>query len=284
MKVAGTQRSQILASRVAASLEMDLIPVRYARFPDGEHYLQTGRLDDQTIIVGSVIDSDSLVQLILLIDACSDSENILVLPYMGYARQDKRFKDGEPISARAIAAALSRGVDRVITVQIHDPTVLVHFGLPAENLTPALEIASFLSSAGYTDPLVLAPDEGALPFASAISHAGSWDCDHLEKTRISGEEVRMEPKNLPVSARTVVIVDDIIATGGTLATATRMLRSQGAADVHAICVHGIFTGGAYGFLLNAGITDLVASDTIEGGYSHYSVAGSIAHAIQHAGD
>jgi ribose-phosphate pyrophosphokinase len=284
MKVAGTQRSQILASRLAGTLGAGLLSIRYARFPDGEHYLQTGPLDDQTVIVGSVIDSDALVQLLLLIDACSNSENILVLPYMGYARQDKQFKEGEPVSARAVARALSQGVDRVITVQIHDPTVLVHFGLPAENLTPAPEIAAFLSSSGYEDPLILAPDEGALGFASAIARAGSWDCDHLEKTRISSEEVHIKPKKLPVLSRTVVIVDDIISTGGTLATATRMLRAQGAADVHAICVHGIFTGGAYGFLLNAGITDLVASDTIESGYSRYSIARSVARAIQNAGD
>jgi ribose-phosphate pyrophosphokinase len=284
MKVAGTQRSQILASRIAETLGAGLLSVRYTRFPDGEHYLQTGPLDDQTVIVGSVIDSDALVQLLLLIDACSNSENTLVLPYMGYARQDKQFKDGEPVSARAVAAALSRGVERVITVQIHDPAVLVHFGLSAENLTPAPEIATFLSSAGFQDPLILAPDEGALEFASAVARAGSWDCDHLEKTRLSGEEVRMEPKNLPVSSRTVVILDDIISTGGTLATATRMLRTQGAADVHAICVHGIFTGGAYGFLLNAGITELIASDTIESGYSRYSIAGSVVRAIQNADD
>ncbi|MDD1679515.1 MAG: ribose-phosphate diphosphokinase [Methanomicrobiales archaeon] len=282
MKVAGTQRSQILASRIANSLGVGLLPVHYSRFPDGEHYLQTGPLDDQTVIIGTVTDSDSLVQLLLLIDACGTSENVLVLPYMGYARQDKQFREGEPVSARAVAQALSRGVNRVITVQIHDPAVLTHFGLPAENLTPVPEIHSFLSSAGYQDPLILAPDEGALGFALAIARKERWDCDHLEKTRLSGEEVRVEPKKLPVTARTVVIVDDIISTGGTLATAARMLYSQGAAEVHAVCVHGIFTGGAYTFLLNAGISDLVASDSIESGYSRYSVADSVARAIQNA--
>jgi ribose-phosphate pyrophosphokinase len=283
MKVAGTQRSQILASRIADGLGADLISTRYSRFPDGEHYLQTGPLDDQTVIVGSVTDSDALVQLLLLIDACGDSENLLVMPYMGYARQDKQFKKGEPVSARAIAHALRQGVNRVVTVQVHDPAVLVHFGLPAENLVPAPEISTFLSTAGYRDPLILAPDEGALGFASAIARAGHWDHDYLEKTRLSGEEVRMKPKNLPVASRTVVMVDDIISTGGTLATAARMLRAQGATDVHAICVHGIFTGGAYAFLLNAGITNLIASDTIESGYSGYSIAESVARAIRNAG-
>ncbi|MDD1672954.1 MAG: ribose-phosphate diphosphokinase [Methanomicrobiales archaeon] len=284
MKVTGTQKSQILASRIAYSLDVDLLSTRYSRFPDGEHYLQIGPLDDQTVIVGSVIDSDSFVQLLLLIDACGDSENTLVLPYMGYARQDKQFKEGEPVSARAVAMALGRGVDRVISVQIHDSGVLVHFGLPAENLTPASEIGTFLSSSDYADPLILAPDEGALAFASAIAHERDWDHDFLVKTRISGEEVRMEPKKLPVSSRTVVIVDDIISTGGTLVTATRMLHAQGAAEVHAVCVHGIFTGGTYTALLNAGITNISASDTIESAHSQYSIAQSVARAIENADD
>jgi len=282
MKVAGTQRSQILASRIAYSLDTALLSIRYSRFPDSEHYLQTGPLDDQTVIVGSVTDSDSFVQLLLLIDACSDSENTLVLPYMGYARQDKQFKEGEPVSARAVAMALGRGVERVLSVQIHDSGVLVHFGIPAENLTPASEVARFLSTSGYSDPLILAPDEGAHAFAAAIAHEADWDHDFLVKTRISGEEVRMEPKNLPVSSRAVVIVDDIISTGGTLVTATRMLHAQGATEVHAICVHGIFTGGTYTALLNAGITDISASDTIESVYSRYSIAQSVAQAIEDA--
>jgi ribose-phosphate pyrophosphokinase len=282
MKVAGTQKSQILASRIAQSLGATLLPVRYSRFPDGEHYLQAGPLDGQTVIVGSITDSDALVQLLLLIEACRDSKNILVLPYMGYARQDKKFKEGEPVSARAVARAVSRGVERVITVQIHDPEVLVHFGLPAENLIPAPEISAFLTSARYDNPLILAPDEGAREFAAAIARVGNWDHDHLEKTRITGEEVRMEPKSLPVASRTVVIVDDIISTGGTLATASRLLREQGASEVHSVCVHGIFTGGAYTSLLNAGITDLFSSDTIESGYSRYSIAESVVRTIRNA--
>jgi ribose-phosphate pyrophosphokinase len=279
MKVVGTQRSQILASRIARELEMELITTRFSRFPDGELYLQTGPLDGRTVVVGSVIDSDAFVQLLLLLDACKESEITLVLPYMGYARQDKQFKKGEPVSARAVARALATIVEQVITVQVHAPAVLVHFGLPASNLSPAPAIAEAISGRGYANPLILAPDDGAAGFAAAIARAGSWEHDHLEKTRISGEEVRIEVKSLEVEHRTVVLVDDIISTGGTLAAAARMLHTQGAESVHAICVHGVFTGGAYGFLKNAGIQDLLASDTIESGYSRFSVARPIAEAI-----
>lgn len=83
MKVICTEKSQILATSLARALKTSVVEVKYSRFPDGEQYLITGELDDETVIVGSVVDNDALVQLILLIDACDSSENQLVLPYMG---------------------------------------------------------------------------------------------------------------------------------------------------------------------------------------------------------
>ncbi len=94
MKVICTEKSQILATSLARALKSSITEVKYSRFPDGEHYLITGELDDETVIVGSVVDNDALVQLLLIIDACDSSTNRLVLPYMGYARQDKRFRQG----------------------------------------------------------------------------------------------------------------------------------------------------------------------------------------------
>ena len=106
MKVICTEKSQILATRLAKALKTTVVNVRYSRFPDGELYLVAGELDDETIIVSSVVDNDALVQLLLLIDACEGSELRLVIPYMGYARQDKQFRQGEPLSARAVALSL----------------------------------------------------------------------------------------------------------------------------------------------------------------------------------
>src|SRR4030042_23227 len=120
MKVICTEKSQILGTNLARALKTSVVEVKYSRFPDGEQYLITGELDDETIIVGSVVDNDSLVQLILLIDACEGSDNRLVLPYMGYARQDKRFLPGEPVSARAIAQVFGRGILELLTVNIHE--------------------------------------------------------------------------------------------------------------------------------------------------------------------
>ncbi|MCX6689577.1 MAG: ribose-phosphate diphosphokinase [Methanoregula sp.] len=280
MKVISTERSQILAARIAEALNTTVVDVKFTRFPDGEQYLLAQKPDDDMIIVGSVVDNDALVQLLLLIDACDSATNRLVIPYMGYARQDKRFYEGEPISARAIAHTLGRGVESCLTVNIHEKNVLKYFDVPTTNLTLARDIGEYIESAALNDPLVLAPDDGALAFARDVAAAGNWDFDHLEKTRLSGVEVKMAPKKLCAASRSVVIVDDIISTGGTIATAAGMLYQQGAEHVYAACVHGVLIGGAYAHLKANGIRDIVCSDTIERGCSRISAAARIADALK----
>ena len=279
MKVISTESSQILAARIAGILKSDIVDVKFSRFPDGELYLRTACPDPDMLVIGSVTSNDALVQLLLLIDACEGSSISLVIPYMAYARQDKQFNQGEPLSARAVARVLSQNVERVITVNIHEEDVLRHFMAPATNLTLAEEIGEYIRRLDLTAPLILAPDEGAWKFACDIAAVGDWDSDHLEKTRFSGENVSMAPKNLAVNGRDVVIVDDIISTGGTLATATSMLYAQGARVIHAMCVHGVMTGGAYTHLISAGIRDIVCSDTIERACSRYTAARRISDGI-----
>ncbi|PKL69742.1 MAG: ribose-phosphate diphosphokinase [Methanomicrobiales archaeon HGW-Methanomicrobiales-1] len=280
MKVICTEKSQILATRLARAQKTTVVDVKYSRFPDGELYLVAGELDDETVMVSSVVDNDALVQLLLLIDACENSDIRLVIPYMGYARQDRQDRKGEPLSARAVARAISRGVSECITVNIHEPDVLRFFNAPARNISLARDIGAYIKTLNLTNPLILAPDDGALAFAEQVASAGEWEFDHLEKTRLSGEQVTMAPKALSAASRPVVIVDDIISTGGTIATAAGMLSAQGATDVYAACVHGVLTGGAYVRLIEAGVRDVICSDTIERGCSRVSAADQIANALQ----
>jgi ribose-phosphate pyrophosphokinase len=280
MRIISTERSQVLAARIAEKLGIPLVETKFTRFPDGELYLRCGELDDETLIVSSVVDNDMFVQTLLAIDAADQSRNTLVVPYLGYSRQDKRFFPGEPISARAVARALSTGIDRVFVVNIHDRGVLDHFGAPAKDVTIAPAVGGYIGDLHLNNPLVLAPDEGAINFAADVAAVGGWDCDHLEKTRLSGEEVRIAPKTIDAAGREVVIVDDIISTGGTLATAACMLREQGAASTHAACVHGVLTSGAYTRLRAAGVSSVVSSDTYENASSFISAANTIATAIR----
>ncbi len=152
--------------------------------------------------------------------------------------------------------------------------------MPSRNISLAQDIGSYIRSLHLDNPLILAPDEGALAFAEQVASAGQWDFDHLEKNRLNGMDVRMAPKQLCAASRSVVIVDDIISTGGTIATASGMLYQQGAKDVFAACVHGVLTGGAYIRLTSAGIRDVVCSDTIERGCSKISAAECIAAALK----
>ena len=280
MRVISTERSQILAARIAEALDTAIADVKFSRFPDGELYLAAGALDEETVIVGSVTDNDSLVQLLLLIDACEGTNIHLVLPYMAYARQDKKFKDGEPISARAVARVFGRNVTNCLTVNIHEPDVLKYFDVPTQNLSLARDVGAYIQSLGLDNPLILAPDDGALAFAKDVAAAGGWDCDSLEKTRLSGSEVKIAPKNLSSASRSVVIVDDIISTGGTIVTAAGMLYQQGATEVYAACVHGVLIGGAYVRLKASGIKEIFCSDTIERACSRFSAAEGIASAIR----
>ena len=279
MRIISTERSQVLAARISEKLGVPLAETKFTRFPDGEMYLRCEGLDDKTLIVSSIVDSDMLVQTLLAIDAADRSRNTLVIPYLGYARQDKRFASGEPISARAVARALSCGIERAFVVDIHDPGALDYFSVPAKNVTIAPAIGRYVGDLNLKNPLILAPDEGAIEFAADVAAVGGWDCDFLQKTRISGEEVQIAPKTVDAAGREVVIVDDIISTGGTLATAARMLREQGAVSIHAACVHGVLVNGAYTRLRAAGISSIASSDTYENASSFISAANAIAAAI-----
>lgn len=279
MKVIYTENSQVLASKTARCLGCKTSEVKFNKFPDGEHYLRIGELDDEIVIISSTTDSESIMQVILMLDACEGKDVTLVLPYMGYARQDKKFNDGEPISARAMARALSEGAARVFTVNIHDISVMNHFKCPATNLSVAPEIGEYIKGMGLESPLILSPDEGAWNFAKSVAAVGGWDCDHLNKTRLSGSEVTMAPKHLEAKDRDCVIVDDIIATGGSMALAASMLKEQGAVSVRAAGVHGVFASGGYIKLMQAGLADVASSDTIEKASSKFTASKIIADAV-----
>ena len=280
MKIIGGPASQLLASRVARELGTKPTLCDFNRFPDGEVYtrIQDEELEDVTIIQSTTTDSD-LVYLLQMIDACEDASSInVVIPYMGYARQDKKFKSGEPISARAVAKTIN--ADKVFTVNIHEKSVLDYFNAPASDLDATKLIGSHLKSLNLTGTLILAPDSSAFTLAkSAAEHLG-MDCDYLEKTRHSGDTVTVKAKNLDVTGRDVVLIDDMIATGGTMAESIKLLRSQGAKDVYLACVHPVLTRNAVLRLFNAGVHDIFATDTIEKAQSCVSVAPLIVDAVR----
>lgn len=280
MNIIGGTASQLLAGRVAELMKSALLLSEFKRFPDGEQY--TRILDDVageevTIIQSTVNDSD-FISLLQLIDACGDAAKLdVVIPYMGYARQDKQFKKGEPISARAMARAIK--ADNVFTVNIHNESILDYFNAKAKNLDATPMIGRYIKNMKFKDSLIIAPDDGAIALARNASKDLGIDYDFLEKTRHSGESVTIQPKNIAVKGRDVIIIDDIISTGGTMAETISLLKQRGAHEVFAACVHPVFSNNAIAKLFRAGVKGIIATDTIDKGVSVVSVAPVIAGAM-----
>jgi len=283
LDIIGGPASQLLAGRVSETLKSNLLVSEFKKFPDGEQYTRV--LDDftgnkVTIIQSTVTDSD-LVSMLQLIDACSEASKInVVIPYMGYARQDKQFKKGEPISARAMAGAIK--ADNVFTVNIHAESILDYFDAKAKNLDATPMIGKYIKNMKFKDPLIVAPDDGAIALARNAANDLGIDYDFLEKTRLSGESVSIQPKSIAVKGRDVIIIDDIISTGGTMAETISLLKKQGAHEVFAACVHPVLSNNAVLKLFKSGVRGIIATDTIDKGVSVVSVAPLIAEAIRDA--
>jgi ribose-phosphate pyrophosphokinase len=280
LKIIGGPASQLLASRTARIQGTEPVLCEFNYFPDGELYLRIAEeVENETVTVIQSTPRDSdLISLLQLIDACEGVKELnVVIPYMGYARQDKQFKPGEPISARAVARSIN--ADRIFTINIHEKSILDYFPGPAKNLDASELLGQHISGLGLENPLLVAPDEGAEGLVRNVASGLNFEYDHLEKTRLSGDTVVIKTKNLDVTGRHVVLVDDMIATGGTMAESIRMLKTQGAVDVHIACVHPVLARNAALRLFNAGVKDIIATDTLEKAESRLSVAPLIAKAL-----
>lgn len=279
MNIIGGPASQLLAGRVSRSVKSNLIVSEFKKFPDGELYTRIlDEIGSEVTIIQSTVNDTDLIALLQLIDASSAASRVnVVIPYMGYARQDKQFKKGEPLSARALARTIK--ADNIYTINIHDLSILDYFDAKAVNLDATPMIGKYIKNMEFNDPLIIAPDDGAINIAKSASADLGIEYDYLEKTRLSGETVSIQPKNVKVNGRDVIIIDDIISTGGTMAEAISLLRKQGAHEVFAACVHPVLSNNAILKLFKAGVKGIIATDTIDKGVSVVSVAPIIASAI-----
>jgi ribose-phosphate pyrophosphokinase len=157
---------------------------------------------------------------------------------------------------------------------------MAHFQCPIENLDATALLAERIGSMDLKDTVVISPDKGAMAMARTAAACLGCDSDYLQKTRLSGTEVSMAPKEVAVKGRDVVIFDDMIATGGTMATAIALLRQQGASRVYLATVHPVLTGSAILKLYRSGVEAVLATDTLDKGVSTVSVAPLIAKALR----
>ena len=276
MYIVGGSASKALSAALAAEMGLKLAQIEIKRFPDGDAYVRI--LDDlkgeDVVVVQTTHPDEKLIELFLIQDALREmgvGRIITVVPYYGYARQDRLFQKGEAVSARAMARMIEMQSDAVVLVDVHSTLLLGYFSVPVIHVSSMHPIGEFLKSEGVQ--MVIAPDKGAVERARTAAEVVGCQWDHLEKVRIDGSNVRIAPKNLDVNGMKVAIVDDIISTGGTIATAAEQLKSQGAASVIAVCTHGLFSGNAMERLR---VCDAVYScDTLESKRSSISVASAI---------
>ena len=276
--------SQLLAAALAEETGRPSATPTYDRFPDGETLAAVPDFEGDEATVVAATDSDAAwVELLQLQDAVREAgatDVTTVVPYMGYARQDESFGDGEPVSARAMARAVSTGTDRVVLVNPHERGVADFYDVPVEIVDAASVLAAPLPA--LDDPLFLAPDEGAVAIATTVRDAyGSGETDYFEKRRDHDTgEIEVSPSDAPVADRDVVVVDDIVATGSTMSESIAVLNERGAARVVAACVHPMLAANAVTKLRAAGVDRIVGSDTIERGCSVVSAAPVLADALE----
>ncbi|MCE5261831.1 MAG: ribose-phosphate diphosphokinase [Euryarchaeota archaeon] len=283
MIVVGGSASTGLAKDLARELNAEYVQALTKTFPDGETYARIDRdaLHGEVVIVQNSYPNDKLVELLLLQDAALGlgAEKVTcVIPYFGYARQDERFNRGEPLSAKVMVEHIQMSADRVVLVDIHNPEIMDWFTkAKVKDVHAAPCIGDFFKEHGVD--LVLAPDEGALKRAGWTAERLGVDWDYMIKTRLSGTHVHMTPKNIDAKDRRVLIVDDIISTGGTIIAATEELKRLGARNVMAACTHGLFVGNALDNLKKH-VDRLACANTLESEVSLISVAPVVARAIQ----
>lgn len=243
-----------------------------ARFPDGELHVeiqQSVRASDVYLIQPTGPPPDrNLFELLFLADACrraGAAELTAVIPYFGYARQDRRARGREAVGARLVADMLgTAGFNRIVAVDLHTTTLEGTIGVAVEHLTAIGRLGNALSASLSPDSVVVSPDLGAVKLAERYARMFGLPMAAVHKVRISGEQVQAQGLIGDVRGRNPVIVDDMISTAGTMAAAAEILLQAGCKpDITVAATHGLFVGPALARLKPLPIRRLLVSDSLK---------------------
>jgi ribose-phosphate pyrophosphokinase len=279
--------SQILGFKIGKLLKAKVVPLDFKRFPDGEAYIRIdGDIQDEHVaVIQSTFPTDPhLIELFLLLDTIKDlnaSKITAIVPYLAYARQDKRFRPGEAISIKTIIRLIEKiDVDELYTINIHEDAILSGFKMPIANLSAMNAIGAYLRNLDLKDPYIVSPDQGAEFLAKEVAETLSADVSTCfkKRDRITGE-IETEPVKLDVKGRDTVIVDDIISTGGTIVNAAKMLKAQGARRVFVGAAHALLIQNARTRIMQAQVEEIIGTDTVLNEVSKISVAPLIANTL-----
>jgi ribose-phosphate pyrophosphokinase len=290
MKIILGPASVQLGKQIAQTLKAETVPVAFKTFPDGENYVRLeGQVQNEDVAIvqtTSPPQDTRLIQLALIADSAKRNgarKITAVVPYMAYARQDKIFLQGEAISAETIAHMLkAAGVEQLITVNVHKEKVLSHFPFPARSVSAIPLLAEYFVKKGQAKAFALSPDEGAVHIAEEAKKVLGGECGYLEKSRdrYTGH-ISMEKKTLAIKGKTVIIFDDIISSGGTIVAAAKILKELNPRGIYVACVHPLLIGEAERLILQAGVEEIVGTDSVPGSVSKVSLAPVISKELGH---
>jgi ribose-phosphate pyrophosphokinase len=282
MKIILGPASEHLGERVAKLISVETVSVVFKTFPDGESYVRLEgevQKEDVAIVQTTSPPQDSrLIQLALMASAARKSgarSVTAIVPYLAYARQDRAFLRGEAVSIETIANMLKvSGVDNLITVNVHQEKILDRFPFPARSVSAVPLLAEYFKQRGFGNAFALAPDEGAMHIADEARKVLSGRSGYLEKhrDRYTGQLTVEKRERFDVKGRTVIIFDDIISTGDTIASAAKIMKEHGAERVYAACVHTLLIGDAEKRILDAGVEEIVGTDSVPSRVGKVSLA------------
>jgi ribose-phosphate pyrophosphokinase len=275
-----------LGNLIAEKLKVESIPVDTRVFSDGESKIRINSdlNNKKCVVVQSTyppVDS-SFLQAFMIVSSCYASgaaEVIVIMPYMGYARQDRSFLEGECVTISLIASMLECiRVRNLVTVDIHSERALSYFNLNILNISSVKSLASYaLKQFDLSDPVVVSPDIGGLPRAKEFSQIIGSACFGLKKNRdrLTGEVVIDENLEIAVQGRDIIFIDDMISSGGTILKALDLMKKNHCRKVYAMCVHALADELSINSLRNAGLCELVSTNSVPRSCSHIDLSQEI---------
>lgn len=258
------------ARKVGEYLGMPVSDATLNKFSDGEIFVQiTQSVRGQDVFVIQPTCSptnDNLMELLVMVDALkrSSAKSIsAVIPYYGYARQDRKAAPRVPITAKLVADLLeSAGIDRVVTIDLHAAQIQGFFTVPADNLFGSILFVNYIKSKNLKNPIIASPDIGGVARARLYADKLGYDLVIVDKKREKANVSEVMNIIGDVKGKDIILVDDMVDTAGTLVKAAEALKQRGATSVMACCTHGVLSGPAYERIANGVLDELVISDTI----------------------
>ena len=267
LKIFAGTANRLLAEKIARYLKLPLGNMETSRFRDGElsvKYNENIRGTDVFIIQPTLPPADNLLELLLMIDAARRASAMritAVIPYFGYARQDRKDQPRVAISAKLMANLITTaGANRVLTMDLHSPSIQGFFDIPFDHLYSSTIFLDHLRE--MTASVVVAPDVGSTKRARAYANRLDAELAVVDKKRVGPDQVQIVSLIGDVMGKNVVLVDDIIDTAGTLCGAANLLHESGALDVIAACTHPILSDDAVEKIRKSALSEVLVTDTV----------------------